>query len=156
MNGSDQYYRSVLEALTAFVREGTTPPAPTLPPRLYESPPPTDIQAALTVIGRRTVGQGVVNLTKADIAGAFLNGADLTNAALTNADLAHADLTNANLTLAHLTEADLTRADLTGANLTGAGTVQRPIRRGLSHRASEDVERILVQRSEPRWPAHST
>ena len=43
MNNSDQYHRPVLEALTAFVRDGTRA---NTPPML-----PTDIQAALTVCG---------------------------------------------------------------------------------------------------------
>jgi len=47
MNTSEQYHQPVLEALCAFVRDGT---------RTYtgEGPPATDIQAALTVISRRT------------------------------------------------------------------------------------------------------
>jgi uncharacterized protein YjbI with pentapeptide repeats len=139
MNNSDQYSRPVLEALTAFVREGTklpTPPAPGSPTQ----GPPTDIQAALTVIGRRSAGEGAVNLTKANIAGATLDGAtlagadligaDLTRANLSFANLAGADLNGANLvgadlsfaTLAgaNLTHADLTNADLNGANLNRA------------------------------------
>jgi hypothetical protein len=39
--------------------------------------PTTDIQAVLTVIGRRTEGAGAVDLTNAIIPGANLNGADL-------------------------------------------------------------------------------
>jgi hypothetical protein len=50
MNNSDQYHGPVLEALTAFVREGT---------RAKAAPPlPTDIQAALTVIGDAQLGGG--------------------------------------------------------------------------------------------------
>ena len=77
MNNSDQYHQAVLEALCAFVREGaklpTTPPTPGPPAQGL----PTDIQAALTVIGRRSAGQGVVDLTNANIAGADLHVADL-------------------------------------------------------------------------------
>jgi hypothetical protein len=46
MNGSDQYHESVLEALCAFVRDGTKG-------HVVDEAPSTDIQAALTVIGRR-------------------------------------------------------------------------------------------------------
>ena len=115
MNNSDQYHQPVLEALSAFVREGaklpTTPPTPGPPTQ----GPPTDIQAALTVIGRRSAGQGVVDLTRANIAGADLSGANLAGANLTSADLTDADLTDANLP----------GANLTGANLTGAHLTRR-------------------------------
>src|SRR5215472_9400347 len=47
MNHSDQYHQPVLEALSAFVREGT-------PKGAVNNNPATDIQAALTVIGRRS------------------------------------------------------------------------------------------------------
>jgi uncharacterized protein YjbI with pentapeptide repeats len=135
MNNSDQYHQAVLEALSAFVREGakltTTPPTHGPPTQ----GPPTDIQAALTVIGRRSGGPGSVDLSKADIASADLIGADLTSAnlahaVLTFADLASADLSGAilfgavlapaNLSGADLSGADLTGANLSGANLTGA------------------------------------
>ncbi len=107
MNNSDQYYRSVLEALTAFVREGTRAnTAPSLP---------TDIQAALTVIGRRSAEPGAVNLTDSNIAHAKLTGADLMEADLTHADLSEANLSGDNLALARLTRADLTQANLFGA-----------------------------------------
>jgi uncharacterized protein YjbI with pentapeptide repeats len=118
MNGSDQYHQAVLEALCAFVREGaklTTPPTPEPP-----TPPPTDIQAALTVIGRRLAGSGGINLSEAKIADADLNDADLSNAKLNGADLTGAGLTGANLTGASLAGAYLTGASLAGAKLTGA------------------------------------
>ena len=46
MNNSEQYHQPVLEALSAFVRDGTRTDT-------GDGPPTTDIQAALTVIGRR-------------------------------------------------------------------------------------------------------
>jgi Pentapeptide repeats (8 copies) len=127
MNNSDQYYRPVLEALAAFIREGTSAHAgPTPTP----TPLPTDIQAALTVIGRRLPGDGVVDLTKVDITGAHLNGAHLSGAHLSevqlndarlfDADLTSAILADANMTGANLEYADLTNANLVRANLSGA------------------------------------
>jgi uncharacterized protein YjbI with pentapeptide repeats len=143
MNASDQYHQPVLEALTAFVREGAR--ANTIPK------PPPDIQAALTVIGRRSAHvkdlidlsdanlsfAGLVDanldhayLPRANLTGAglvdanldhaYLFDANLDHAYLSNAYLDHADLTHANLTDANLTDANLTGAHLTGANLTGA------------------------------------
>jgi hypothetical protein len=46
MNTSEQYHQPVLEALCAFVRDGTKADTD-------QWPPATDIQAAITVIGRR-------------------------------------------------------------------------------------------------------
>jgi hypothetical protein len=46
MNSSEQYHQPVLEALGAFVRDGTRTDT-------GDGPPATDVQAALTVIGRR-------------------------------------------------------------------------------------------------------
>jgi hypothetical protein len=55
MNTSEQYRQPVLEALSAFVRDGTR--------NLNDDgPPTTDIQAALTVIGRLEI-TGVIRLT---------------------------------------------------------------------------------------------
>jgi hypothetical protein len=128
MNNSDQYPQPVLEALTAFVRNGKRDNATSLP---------TDIQAALTVIGRRSDGPGIVDLTKADIAdaklgianltradledanltGAFLSGADLGGTILISAHLAHADLTGAKLRNTDLGGANLTDTYLIGANI---------------------------------------
>src|SRR3954453_5079263 len=52
MNTSEEYRKPVLEALSAFVRENAKKPAVALDPK-DAVPPTTDIQAALTVIGRR-------------------------------------------------------------------------------------------------------
>jgi hypothetical protein len=60
MNTSDQYHQPVLEGLCAFVRENTKD-------RAGEDPPATDIQAALTVIGRRKEGPGEVDLIGAKV-----------------------------------------------------------------------------------------
>jgi hypothetical protein len=114
MNVSEQYHQPVLEALCAYVREGT---------KMQEDlvrPPATDIQAALTVIGRRAPGPGQVDLTAANIPLANLIGANLTGANLHGVNLTNAELYDANLTGAHLTAAQLTGVKLTDANLTGA------------------------------------
>jgi hypothetical protein len=139
MNTSDQYHRPVLETLCAFVRDRTKT-------ETGDGPPATEIQAALTVIGRRKViGDERLNLmnahipkanmfeatlhdfyfVNANLAGAYLFHADLrsailNNANLTGATLLDANLTGANLYAANLTGANLKGADLIGANLTGA------------------------------------
>ena len=119
----------VMSVLAAFVREHSHPAQP-------------DVQAALTVLGRRARERDrePIDLTGADLARLRLPGADLTGARLararfraadlhsamlggadlTGADLAYADLTGADLAGANLTGADLTGARLTGAYLVGA------------------------------------
>jgi hypothetical protein len=59
MNTSEQYHQPVLEALSAFVRDSTQAAT-------GDGPPATDIQAALTVIGRRkAIGNGDPDLAHA-------------------------------------------------------------------------------------------
>jgi len=160
----------IMEVLTAYVRENA-PLAPDFRPphiRYREanpnfhpnianetalseagpiSRPPADIQAILTVLGRRTLAfdvraldlretdlQGTI-LTEgnfqgalffyANLRGAHLNGANLQRAGFIGADLraailAHSNLQGASLVMADLFKADLTRADLKGANLAMA------------------------------------
>ncbi len=123
MNASEQYHQPALEALCAFVRDGT---------KTYTGggPPATDIEAALTVIGRRAPGSGFVDLADAripkamlrgaDLRLAHLNGTELTNANLTRVHLKGAQLPDAKLTHAYLIFADLIDANLTGAKMQGA------------------------------------
>jgi uncharacterized protein YjbI with pentapeptide repeats len=123
MNTSEQYHRPVLEALCAFVRSSTAK-------KTVDDPTPADLQAALTVIGRRSEGAGAVDLGSAHISNVDLSGANLTGARLNHIDLTGAHLTDAylsgttlngaNLTDAHMERADLTAADLTDALLRGA------------------------------------
>jgi uncharacterized protein YjbI with pentapeptide repeats len=128
MNNSDQYHQPVLEALCAFVRDETRT-------KTGDDPPTTEVQAALTVIGRRKAGAGFVDLSDAripnavlfhaDLSGDFPNEADLTGvdmsgAILHGAKLTRATLTDAKLVGAHLPHADLGGADLTDADLSGA------------------------------------
>jgi len=132
MNNSKEYHQPVLEALCAFVRDKTRQlgVAPKQPQDDPSPRPEIDVQAALTVIGRRSDGAGEVNLRgahiprvdlsgtnlhgarlrDADLTGAFLDGTDLTGASLYDANLSGADLSRANLTGAHLDYADLTGA----------------------------------------------
>jgi uncharacterized protein YjbI with pentapeptide repeats len=108
----DQF--TVMEVLAAFIRDHSReqPPLPesgadTAPLRATR----LDLQAALTVIGRRNpqITQRI-----------DLTGADLSDAILTGAELSRADLRSTDLSAADLTGANLTRANLAGAKLTGA------------------------------------
>jgi hypothetical protein len=128
---------TIIEVLTAFVREHSREQWPRPDPSSQEQQRSTrpDVQAAVTVIGRRDAEHdsrpidlrgadltganlGGADLRTALLDGANLGGADLSTAHLTGADLTGADLTDADLTLAYLTDADLTGANLGGAKLT--------------------------------------
>jgi hypothetical protein len=116
--------------------EASQPPDP--PGREGKGWTRPDVQAAVTVVGRRNLEHdipgGRINLTAAVLAGADLTSADLTGAGLFAADLTGARLSGANLSGADLSGADLTDArlinarlvgaDLTGARLRGALIIQ--------------------------------
>ncbi len=128
-NESKELHWPIMEVLTAYVRENapikrecvaSKEPKPTKPEsaELADTPrshPTGDIQAILTVLGRRD--------RRYEREGQYL---DLTKTDLSGADLSEADLSGAVLKWACLYEADLYAADLHGtdlqfANLTGAG-----------------------------------
>ncbi|ARV62034.1 low-complexity protein [Nostocales cyanobacterium HT-58-2] len=127
-------YWTVMEILTAFVRENgernrQEEETEEKPARIR-----TDIQAALSVIARRDAEKDQpnqkINLRYADIRGADLHkanlqqadmrGANLTEVDLRGADLCEADLDGAKLSGALLYEANLQSTNLADANLCGA------------------------------------
>lgn len=134
-NESRQHHQPAMEVLCAYLREraawdGERPRAPRLP---------TDVQAVLTVLGRRTATHEAatalrLDLRRTDLRGADLNGVDLEHALLLEAHLegatmqgvrlAHADLRGAWLDNADLVEADLRGADLRQAHLDGTYMVE--------------------------------
>lgn len=124
MHDSSADEANILEVLSAYVRDHTGMSAPASPATASPAPPhpPTDVQAALTVLGRRPDPASHVNidLTWADIRGADLTAANLTHADLRDADLKDAYLRSVNLTGAALRNADLTHAYLRSADLAGA------------------------------------
>ncbi|XHX78500.1 MAG: pentapeptide repeat-containing protein [Stenomitos frigidus ULC029] len=138
---------TIMEVLTAFVREQSPVAANTrsqvkrsfveeaLQPEVPKDEPASvtqDVQAALTVIGRREVKNDPegkfldlsrshlsgANLRGAILNGAILRGAKLRDAYLYNADLESADLRGANFSSAILWGAKLRDAYLKGANLS--------------------------------------
>jgi hypothetical protein len=139
MNTSPKYHTPVLEALCAYVRASTTHQRGLLgvlsaalngsTVGTADDGPPTDIQAALTVIARRqrklvgVSGDVVADYGGArdvDLAGAKISGANLRNANLSRANLSEADLSDANLSRANLDHANMRSANLSGANLRNA------------------------------------
>ena len=129
---SEKDHGPIMEVLTTYVQQNASVPRedperedPEEERWEEELPLPTaDIQAILTVIGRReTTGNNRRNdplrLTSTRLYGANMRGANLCGVRLNFADLREADLREADLRGADLTRADLTRADLRGAkNLT--------------------------------------
>lgn len=112
---------TIIEVLAAFVRTASAKPenggtCPNQPPRV-------DLQAVLTVLGRRDSihdQHTVIDLQNSCLRGSGLRGADLTHTVLVGADLTNALLVGANLSGANLSTADLTGAVLGDANLSGA------------------------------------
>ncbi|WP_242059023.1 MULTISPECIES: pentapeptide repeat-containing protein [Nostoc] len=105
---------TIMEILAAFIREN----APVNPKYEDESQNssklPTDIQTALTVIGRRDSHKDPVN-QKLD-----LRNTDLSNADLTDANLSRAIFVGANLQWVNFTRANLSEADLSITYLCGS------------------------------------
>jgi uncharacterized protein YjbI with pentapeptide repeats len=121
MRASEQYHQPVLEALCAFVRDRTKT-------ETGDGPPATEIQAALTVIGRRKpFGDGYPDLAHTHLRKAFLSTANLSGANLSNADLSGSDLSGTDLTFADLDNANLTNANFTAGVKTQVETQAGPI-----------------------------
>jgi uncharacterized protein YjbI with pentapeptide repeats len=137
-NESGKDHWPIVEVLTAYVRENATLQQKEQQSAKTTKVSPThaaaDIQAILTVIGRRNykfehsdqfvnlprIAVGPVDLVLAHLNGANLSEADLRGANLPRADLSHADLSGANLSGADLNLAKLERANLNGAKLGGS------------------------------------
>ncbi len=116
---------TIMEVLTAFVRNKSPLPKDWKPNSKQELQlVTTDVQSALTVIGRREVKNDPerqrLDLSKTNLGRANLSGANLSDAHLSGADLSGANLTEANLFLANLRGANLLGANLFLANLWDA------------------------------------
>jgi uncharacterized protein YjbI with pentapeptide repeats len=126
---SGEYHWPVVEVLTAYVREnsGWTEPAP-VAQKPARKRPLADIQAILTVLGRRnreTERDERLDLSDTNLMGAFLpraqlEGANLSGGHLEGAFLVGAQLEDAHLEGTHLEGAQLPHAHLEGAHLDGA------------------------------------
>jgi hypothetical protein len=119
---------TIMEILTAYARQN----APLDPDRPYTQgeKPRTDIQAILTVLGRRKArpnrehpGQRL-DLSISRFCGAKLTSLNLQNAILDSANLQGADLHSTNLQDANLQDARLQGTNLADANLRGANLFQ--------------------------------
>jgi uncharacterized protein YjbI with pentapeptide repeats len=137
---SKEDHLQVVEVLTAYVREhaprrdiaGSSLGAHAsqverTSPQIHEagtgaaSPPPaTDVQAVLTVLGRRTLAHEQDKPPRLNLSATNLSGADLGQAQLRRANLSRADLMGVDLGNANVIEADFTEAQLSGASLRSA------------------------------------
>ena len=133
MTSSSEDSGRVLDSLCAFVRQQTRVSAASIGQKNGKSlkavgthgihqntNTPTDIQAALTAIGKHDNEDYAPNISGANIAKADLRGANLKKARLNRVNLMEADLVDANLSDAELSDANLRDADLHRANLSGA------------------------------------
>jgi membrane protein implicated in regulation of membrane protease activity len=116
----------IIEVLGAYVRTHAAAAKACNP-----SAPPSDVQATITVLGRREPQPfALIDLSDACLYAAILQDAYLERAFLPLANLSHANLAHANLsdaamfnmdlTDAYLVDTDLESADLAGADLKGA------------------------------------
>jgi len=110
---SDKDYWPIMEILTAYIRENSS--------IKHGEPGPvsTDIQAVLTVIGRReySITKDVYAL---NLCGTNLQGADLHGACFYGADFEGSNLQDANLEWVRLRGSSLAGANLKGVNFDGA------------------------------------
>ncbi|MFP3867872.1 MAG: pentapeptide repeat-containing protein [Desulfobacteraceae bacterium] len=137
---SERDHWPIMEVLTAYVREHASWPPKTPEEQPTESiesqptgekeqqpepKPPIDIQAILTVIGRRNPDFAQrklkpLDLRGTDLRGTYLVGANLQKAFLSEANLQKAVLRGANLQRANFSKANLQQAFFVSANLQEA------------------------------------
>lgn len=168
---SEQDYWTVIEVLVSFIREHA--PAGDCHGLRYSANEPAqspraDVQAALTVIGRRIAtrdGPQIVDLSNTDLRGADLRGLDfrkarfcracLQSANFTRADASGADFSAASVrgtvfVEAHLDEADLVTALTGGTYCQGASLVGTKVSEdnigGLDALATEQRQAMRVAR----------
>jgi len=114
----------IMEILTAFARENAS--------WKHGDPPQairTDVQAVLTVLGRRNKTHEAIGMRRSlsesrkldlrstNLQGADLFGADFAGANFTYSNLSKSKMLNTNLQYANLNEADLSESHITGSNL---------------------------------------
>jgi hypothetical protein len=119
---SEEDHWSIMEVLTAYIRQHARQQPAEREQGLHPGP---DIQAIMTVLGRRprSLGHGEtepLDLHETNLSTVGLWDVNLSGAILWGADLSAANLSAANLKGAHLARADLSRAYLEGAYLEGA------------------------------------
>jgi hypothetical protein len=125
---------AIMAIVSAFVRQRSPSVGPEpLPPYTVVAgivAPPADVQAAVTVIGRRHTAHDTssdrtqIDLSGADLRGARLAGGSFAGVQMAGARLEGADLSDADLTNVVADGARLDGADLTGARMDGARLIK--------------------------------
>ena len=140
---------AVMEVLTAYIRENAPWREAQSPPDGPPAKPRTDIQAVLTVLGRRkrryeeegqTLDLDKTNLQVANLVEAHLEKAHFREAHLEKANLGGAHLEEANLWETHLEKAFLWEAHLEKANLRGAHLENADLREAHLEKANRVIQ----------------
>nr|WP_290224229.1 pentapeptide repeat-containing protein [Trichocoleus desertorum] len=134
---SDSDYWPVMEVLTAFIREDTRSREGKVMGKLQNFSISTDIQAALTVLGRRAKSYGKGEKYRVDLGGTDLRGANLLGA-----NFEGANFRNSNLQRVYFEEANLTGAMLKGVQLQGASLTRANLSNALLWEV--DLEKTFV------------
>jgi hypothetical protein len=171
MYDSERDHATVVEVLTAFICERSRistsigEPNSTEPPNRIRRPP-IDVQAALTVLGRRPKKgrreRGPLRLAEVDLRGADLCGADLRRATFAWSDLEGANLFRANLLDANLKHSNLKDANLRDASLVNTffagATLDNTTLAGVDLRSARGLQKSQVDTAEigdgtllPNW-----
>jgi uncharacterized protein YjbI with pentapeptide repeats len=124
---------TVMEVLAAFIREHSREQWPEPDAETHERTTRPDVQAAITVIGRRDPNRdrGQINLARVNLTGADIRKADLARTTFYQADLTGVVLLGANVPGAVFYQADLTGVVLLGANVPGAVFYQADLTRSI-------------------------
>lgn len=152
---------TVMEVLTAFIRETSSVNRDAHLTEEQRSPVTTDVQAALTVIGRRNTTSESGN-QKLDLSKINLRRADLEEADLEEADLSEANLNGANLFRADLSGSILLATDLrdtrnlTQEQLEGEAApllCNTALPEGMDFKPDRDCDRLtqVLQEQYPYW-----
>ena len=138
---------TIVEILTKFVREHSPWSGELSKTALKEKSkqPEADIQATLSVLGRRTpvADERPLDLSFVDMRGARLENANLGRAGLSGTNLQKAILVNANLQQAVLVGVDFRGAWLLRADLEGAGMNNPDQLDAMQHAQASNTDKII-------------
>jgi hypothetical protein len=111
---------TIMEVLTAYVRKNAPAPTEENPREKYALGPMTEIQAILTVLGRRKRGHVREGERRLDLSRTDLRHAKLSHLHLDRASFDYACLKRANFSMAYVMEASFVGCDLSEAWFTGS------------------------------------
>lgn len=131
------HHDAVMAVLTAYVRAHAPWRQPASQAANDPARPASDVQAAMTVIGRRDPvhDRQVLNLEEVDLRGVAMADANLRRTLFSGSHLEQADLIRADLREAVMPKANLRAASLHGARLDGANLVWAHLQSAILWRA---------------------